>query len=419
MTEQPQPDQHNPYLALQYRDFRLLLGGKFLANLGEQMVAVAVGWQIYALTHSSLALGIVGLVEVVPVILLSLPAGHLVDHANRKGIVLLTKALLALCSLCLGIFTVRHVPVAGYYVILLLMGCCWAYSNPAGGVLVTQTVPESAFSNSAMWSSNSWQLASAIGPALGGLGVALFHGHTQVVYFTDAAMSMGVLALLWQITGQREPAAHESYDLKSLLAGIQFLRDTPILLSAITLDMFAVLLGGATALLPVYAVSILHVGASGLGWLRAMPSIGASLMAIIIAHMPPFRRAGRTLLIAVAGFGICTIIFGVSTSFPLSLLMLLLLGALDNVSVVIRSSLLLLRAPDAMRGRVSAVNSIFVGTSNEMGMFESGMVARLVGPVLSVVVGGIGTVAVVLLCALRFPELRRLTTLEDEVEAAA
>ncbi len=417
MTELPQPERHNPYFALQFKDFRLLLAGKFFANLGEQMVGVAVGWQIYALTHSAFALGMVGLVEVLPVLLLSLPAGHLVDHANRKTIVLVTKALLGLCSLSLGIITVRHLPLVYFYAVLLVMGCCWAYSNPAGGVLVTQTVPENAYSNSAMWSSNSWQLASAIGPALGGFGVALFHGQSQVVYFSDAIMSLFVLMLLSQITERKDAAAHESYDLKSLLAGVQFLRDTPILLSAITLDMFAVLLGGATALLPVYAASILHVGPTGLGWLRAMPSIGASLMAIIIAHLPPFRRAGRTLLIAVAGFGLCTIVFGVSKSYPLSLAMLLLLGALDNVSVVIRSSLLLLRAPDAMRGRVSAVNSIFVGTSNEMGAFESGTAAKLLGPVLSVVVGGIGTIVVVVLCALRFPELVRLTTLEEEAEA--
>ncbi len=413
MTVAP-PEKHNPYLALKFRDFRLLLGGKFLANLGEQMVGVAVGWQIYALTHSSFALGMVGLVEVLPVLLLSLPAGHLVDHANRKSIVLITKVLLALCSLTLGIITVLHLPVVAIYGVLLVMGCCWAYSNPAGGVLVTQTVPEVAFSNSAMWSSNSWQLASAVGPALGGIGLALFHGHAQVVYFADAILSIFVLLLLGQIAGRESAAAHESYDVKSLMAGIHFLRDTPILLSAITLDMFAVLLGGATALLPVYAVSILHVGATGLGWLRAMPSIGASIMAISVAHLPPFRRAGRTLLIAVAGFGVCTIIFGVSKSFPLSLVMLLMLGALDNVSVVVRSSLLLLRAPDAMRGRVSAVNSIFVGTSNEMGAFESGTTARLMGPVLSVVAGGIGTILVVLICAVKFPELRQLTTLYEE-----
>ncbi len=377
------------------------------------MLAVAIGWQVYMLTRSSLALGIVGLVQVLPVIFFSLPAGHLSDHANRKLITLATRAILTLCSVAYGCFAFFHTPVWPIFVFLFLAGMASAYNGPAGSTLIVYTVPEEHFANAATWSSNSWQIASALGPALGGAGIALMHGSTTGIYFADVALSVVVLAMLAAIKGGTEVQQKKSATLQSVLAGIHFLRESPVLLSAITLDMFAVLLGGATALLPVYATKILHVGPVGLGWMRAMPSIGASLMALFIAHRRPFRKAGQAFLWAVAGFGVCTIVFGVSHIYPLSLAMLFIMGALDNISVVVRSTLMLVMAPDEMRGRVSAVNSIFVSSSNELGAFESGLTAWLLGPVLAVAAGGAGTILVVIACALIWPQLRNLGSLQS------
>jgi MFS family permease len=269
-------------------------------------------------------------------------------------------------------------------------------------------VPERLFANAATWESGSWQLAAVLGPALGGFIIALFHG-AALVYGLNAAAALIFVTLLLPLRRRyRVELPAEVTTTGSLLEGVRFLGKSQIILAAITLDLFAVLLGGATTLLPIYARDILHVGPTGLGWLRAAPSIGAVCVSLSIAHIPPFKRAGRTLLLAVAGFGMATFIFGISRSFWLSLLMLFLLGGLDNISVVIRSTLLLTRSPDAMRGRVAAINYIFVGASNELGGFESGLVAQLFGPAVSVAGGGIGTILVVLLVTLLWPEMRRL-----------
>ena len=408
---------HDAYVALRVRDFRFFLAANFLATLGEQMLTVAVGWELYLRTRSTLALGLVGLVQIVPVALLALPAGQIADRYDRRRIVLASQALLAACSLGLTLLSATTGPLPLIYACLFLLGAGMAFSTPANSALVPQVVPSAAFANAATWSSSSWQLAAVLGPALGG-GLIALTGHATGVYLVNAAAALLAVALVAQIRGRRQIVkptgeAPNATDVRSLAAGIQFIRRTQVVLAAITLDLFAVLFGGATTLLPVFAVDILHVGATGLGVLRAAPSVGAVLMALALAHLPPLRRAGRTLLLGVAGFGLATVVFGLSRSFLLSLLMLALLGALDNISVVVRSTLLLTRAPDEVRGRVYAVNGVFVTASNELGGFESGLVAAIFGPVLSVVAGGIGTIVVVGLVALAWPEMRRLGRLHE------
>src|SRR6266581_1388167 len=339
----------------------------FIAGLGEKMIDVAIGWELYERTGSALVLGGVGLALVIPVMLLSLPAGHIIDRFNRKYIVIISQIVLALVSLGLTTLSFTRGSLVLIYSCLVLYGCAAAFNSPAASTLLPQVVAESAFENAATWDSSVGQLASVLGPALGGLLIALLGGAT-FVYAINAE----------------------------------------VILASITLDMFAVLLGGATTLLPIYAKNILHVGPAGLGWLRAALSIGALCMSFAIAHMPPFKKAGRTLLVAVTGFGVATIVFGLSRWFWLSLLMLALLGGFDNISVVIRSTLLMTRTPNALLGRISAINFIFIGASNELGGFESGLVAQFFGPVIAVVGGGIGTVLVVLLVALIWPQMRRL-----------
>lgn len=405
---------HDAYAALRQRDFRFFLAANFLATLGEQMLTIAVGWELYLRTRSTLALGLVGLVQIVPVALLALPAGQLADRYDRRRIVLASQAVMAACSLGLTLLSATTGPLPLVYLCLFLLGAGQAFNNPANSSLVPQVVPSAVFANAATWSSSSWQLAAVLGPAVGG-GLIALTGHATGVYLINAAAALLAVALIAQIRSNRQVVkpAGEATDARSLAAGIQFIRRTQVVLAAITLDLFAVLFGGATTLLPVFAVDILHVGATGLGVLRAVPSIGAVLMALTLAHLPPLRRAGRTLLLAVAGFGVATVVFGLSRSFLLSLLMLGLLGALDNISVVVRSTLLLTRAPDEVRGRVYAVNGVFVTASNELGGFESGLVAAIFGPVLSVVAGGIGTIIVVGLVALAWPEMRRLGRLHE------
>lgn len=377
------------------------------------MVNVAIGWELYERTGSALALGGIGLVQVIPIIVLSLPAGHLVDRFNRKHIVIAAQALLILASLGLMELSLTHGSLLLIYGCLLLIGIAVAFNSPASSTLIPQTVPESIFENAATWESSAWQLAAVLGPALGGFVIALFHSAT-LVYGLNAGTALTFAVLILMIRGERRvERSSEITTLGSLLEGLRFLRSTQVILAAITLDLFAVLLGGATSLLPIYAKDILHAGPTGLGWLRAAPSIGAVCISFFIAHAPPFKKAGRILLCSVAGFGIATFIFGVSRSFWLSLLMLLILGALDSISVIIRSTLLLTRTPDALRGRISAVNYIFVGASNELGGFESGLVAQLFGPIVAVAGGGIGTVLVVLFVALLWPEMRRLGALSE------
>lgn len=402
---------HEPYLALRFQAFRFLFISTFLASIGEQMVGVAIGWELYERTGSALVLGFVGLVQVLPVFVLSLPAGHLADRRNRKYIVLATQILLVIASLGLTVLSYLHGSLLLIYGCLLLIGIASAFGNPASSALMPQAVPTYAYENAATWSSSSWQLAAVLGPALGGFLIAIGHG-AAIVYAlnTVVALLACVLTALLRLKPQ-PPRTSEGTTLQSLAEGLHFLWHSHIILAAITLDMFAVLLGGATTLLPIFARDILHVGPAGLGWLRAAPSIGAVCVSLGLTHLPPFKKAGRTLLLAVAGFGVATVIFGFSRSFWLSLLMLFLLGGFDNISVVIRSTLLLTRTPDELRGRISAVNSLFIGASNQLGGFESGLAAQLFGSIFAVAGGGVGTLLVVLCVALIWPEMRRLGAL--------
>jgi MFS family permease len=404
---------HDPYAALRNRDFRLLLTGRFITAFGNEMLTFAIAWELWLRTHDSFALGMVGLMQVIPVILLSLPAGHVADQYNRKRIVLITELFLALCVLGLGWLSYTQGPLYLIYTLLLGIGIARAFNDPASSTLLPQTVPPHLFTNAATWSTSSWQFASITGPALSGLLIGFLHSVT-FVYIFDALAAITFCVLLTMIKGRQLALAEKSATWKSLVQGFRFMRETKVILAAITLDMFAVLFGGAVALLPIYATDILHVGAQGLGILRAAPAVGALLMAFLLAHLPPMKNAGRTLLLAVTGFGLATIVFGLSTSFLLSIAMLASLGALDNISVVIRGTLLLTQTPDAMRGRISAVNSIFIGISNELGSFESGVAAALLGPILAVVAGGIGTILVVLIVARAWPEMGQLKTLTPE-----
>lgn len=422
-TDKPSHTKTDPYGVLRIRNFRLLFLGSLIASIGQRMLSVAIGWELYARTHSALILGGVGLVMVLPVIFLSLPGGQLADTYNRQRIILISEGVLALISLILAVLSYAQAPIWMIYGCLLLTGCASAFNGPASSAFLSETVPERNFEQAATWFNSSWQLASVIGPALGGFAIAIFQG-TILVYLISALAGLFLIFMISQIRieskqTQQMPRIKKA-SLKELGEGLVFLRHSPVILAAITLDLFAVLFGGATTLLPIFAQDVLKTGPTGLGWLDAAPSIGAICMTLIIAHRPPFQHAGRTLLLAVAGFGVATIVFGFSTSFWLSLLMLFCLGALDNISVIIRSTLMLTWTPNHMRGRVSAVNSLFVASSNQLGGFESGVMAQWLGPMLSVVTGGIGTILVVLAVAGIWPQMRQLKTLSaPESEQAA
>jgi MFS family permease len=406
-----QIERHDPYAPLRYRDYQLLLIGRFIGSFASEMLSFAIGWELWLRTHQAFALGMVGLVQVIPVLLLSLPAGHVADQNDRKRIVIITEIFMALCVGGLAWLSFTQGSLTLIYICLLGMGIARAFSDPASSTLLPQTIPPELFSRAATWNSSVWQFASITGPALAGLLVGFFNSVTFIYVFNVLA-ALTFCILITFIKGRQLALAQKSATLDSVKEGLRFMRNTKVILAAITLDMFAVLFGGAVALLPIYATDILKVGAQGLGIMRAAPSIGALLMAFALAHLPPMKKAGPTLLLAVTGFGVATIIFGLSTNLLLSILMLATLGGLDNISVVIRSTLLLTQTPDEMRGRISAVNSIFIGVSNELGSFESGFAAALFGPIIAVVAGGIGTIIVVLAISKIWPEMAQLQTLD-------
>jgi len=404
-------ERHDPYAPLRFRDYRLLLTGRFISTFANEMLTFAIGWELWLRTHSALALGMVGLVQVIPVLLLSLPAGHVADQYNRRRLVIVTELAIALCVIGLAWLSFTKGSLVLIYLCLLGIGIARAFNDPAASTLVPETIPPELFSRAMTWSSGVWHFASIAGPALAGLLVGFFKSVT-FIYVFEAAAAFIYCVLISFIRGRQLALAERSATLESVREGLRFMRRTKVILAAITLDMFAVMFGGAVALLPIYATDILKVGPPGLGILRAAPSVGALLMAVILAYLPPMKNAGRTLFLAVSGFGVATIIFGLSTWFWLSVLMLAALGGLDNISVVIRGTLLLTQTPDEMRGRVSAVNSIFIGVSNELGGFESGFAAALFGPIIAVVAGGIGTILIVFAIARIFPEMGQLKTLD-------
>lgn len=404
---------HDPYAPLRLREYRLYLFGNLAISIGSNMQSVAVGWELYERTGSAMALAWVGLVQALPIILLALPSGQLADRLDRRWIVLVGVLVMAMASLGLAITSHARGPIGWMYAMLLLGAMGRAFFWPASQALLPQLVPNDVFSSAVTWRSTSYQLASVLGPALGGFMIGLQKA-TMGVYLVDAGMALVNCCCVAAITARPVTQLTETASLKTVLAGFRYVLNDGLILAAITLDLFAVLLGGATALLPIYAKDILRVGPTGLGWLRAAPAVGAICMAVTLSHLPPLRQAGRALLLAVLVFGIVTIVFGLSSSFWLSLLMLAACGAADNISVVVRHSLVQLRTPNEMRGRVSAVNSVFISASNELGEFESGTVARFFGPVASVVSGGVGTIVVVALTAWMWPGIRRLGKLHEQ-----
>jgi len=370
------------------------------------MLTVAVGWELYELTHSALNLGLVGLTQMIPMVLFTLPAGHIADNYNRKTLIVLTTFVVACASLGLTLISARHADVFWIYLCLFVSGTARTFLWPASSAFLPQLVSRKNFSKAVTWSSGSFHLSAVTGPALGGALIALTH-RASTVYAINTVAALICLTLITLVRQHHAVAVKERMTLANLIAGFRFVFDNPIILGTITLDMFAVLLGGATALLPVYAKDILRAGPSGLGILQTALPAGSLLCSLILAHRPPMQKAGRALIQAVTIFGLATIVFGLSKWFWLSFAMLFVCGAVDNISVVVRHTLVQLLTPDEKRGRVSAVNSLFIGTSNELGGFESGMVAHWLGPVLSVVTGGVGTILVVVAVALIWPEVRR------------
>jgi MFS family permease len=405
------PQKSDPYASLRFPDFRRFITGHFLASIGSQMQTVAIGWYLYERTDSALALGMVGLAQVLPIILLTLPAGHLADRHDRKRLLMMTVA--AQCLISLGLAAVSHAngAITLLYALLVANGMARAVLAPARDSLGPQLLPVELLSNGATWRSGLFQLSAVLGPAGAGLTIGISRSATPAFLITAAVLALFVLLLI-PIQPRAYVASKRGVTWENLLAGVHFIRAQRILIATITLDLFAVLLGGATMLLPVFAKDILHVGPRGLGWLMAAPSIGAMIVTIPLARKP-MQRAGRALLWAVTGFSIATIAFGLSRSFPLSLLLLALIGGFDMVSVVIRSTLVQVLTPDELRGRVGAINALFIGTSNELGGFESGAAAALLGPVRAVVYGGIGSILVVGAVAKVWPEVRRFGALVE------
>ena len=402
---------HDPYAVLRNRDVVLYLVGRLVASLGQQMLTVAVGWELYERTHSALALSLVGLTQMLPIVLFTLPAGHVADNHERKRIIVLANFVIACASLGLTFISALGANAFWIYFCLFAAGTARTFLWPASSAFLPQLVSRRDFARAVTWSSGSFQLSSVAGPAAGGALIALTH-HAAPVYAFNAAAALICLTLISFVRRRQTVAAKEKMTARNLVVGFRFVFGSPIILGTITLDLFAVLLGGATALLPVYAKDILKAGPSGLGLLQAALPMGSLLCALILAHRPPLQKAGRAMLLAVAGFGVATIAFGCSRWFWLSFLMLFVCGSMDNISIVVRHTLVQLLTPDEKRGRVSAVNSLFIGTSNELGGFESGLVAYLVGPVFSVVLGGIGTILVVLAVAVLWPGVRKYGRLD-------
>ena len=393
-------------VAFTYPDFVLYQLARFLVVSSMEMQSVAVGWQVYELTRRPLDLGLVGLAQFLPGILLFLVSGHAADRFERRRLILICQIAFAICSTLLLTITVRG-PHSVYpiYVVLVLLGVVRSFNGPAGQAFLPQLVAEEHFPNAVAWAATIFQTATIFGPIIGGVVYAASRG-PSAVYGAAVVTSLLAAVATSRIHPRRPPAHREPPSLKTVLAGFHYIWHKKLILGSISLDLFAVLLGGAVALLPVYAKEILETGPWGLGLLRGAPGVGAAAMAILLAYRPIRRRAGVTMLWCVAGFGVFTIVFGLSRNLYISLLSLLLLGASDMVSVVIRNTLVQVATPDEMRGRVSAVNMLFIGASNEFGQFESGITAHWFGTVPAVVLGGVGTLIVIASWSWLFPELR-------------
>src|SRR5450756_1340273 len=407
-------------VAFTYPNFVSYTLARFFVVVSLEMQSVAVGWQVYEITKRPLDLGYVGLAQFLPGFALFLFAGHAADLFDRRKLLMWCYGGFALCSaLLLAISWRAPRSVHSIYVVLVLLGIFRSFNWPASRALLPQLVPEEHFANAVAWNASTFQIATIAGPAIGGIAYALFRG-PEAVY--AIAVTVSILSTILTLRIHPQPTSPEKelaervaervtekepVSLRTVLAGFRFIWEKKLILGSISLDMFAVLLGGAVALLPVYARTILHTGPWGLGLLRSAPGVGAALMAIVVAHRPIRRRAGLTMLLCVAAFGALTIVFGISTSLILSLAALFLIGASDMVSVIIRATLVQVATPDEMRGRVNAVDMLFIGVSNELGEFESGLTAQWFGTVPAVVLGGVGTLLVIATWAWLFPELRQ------------
>ena len=405
-------DKHDPFAVLKVKEFNFFLTNKFFFMLGIQMQSVIVGWQIYALTKDVFALGMIGLTEAIPFIIVSLFSGHIADNFDRKRIILFFTFFLILATGILYYFTLDTSVVLSKYgafpifIIIGLIGVIRGFLSAAFPSIMSQIIPRKLYSNAATWNSTIWHVASVLGPASAGLFISINYSTAYVVDLCLIVISF--LAFLF-IKSKPIPKKEKIESLyESLSAGIKFVFKNQLILGALSLDLFAVLFGGAIALLPAFADKILHVGAEELGFLRAAPAVGAVIMAMVLAYKPLGYDAGRNLFISVGLFGLATILFGLCNNFYWALFFLFLTGAFDNVSVVIRHTILQLSTPDEMRGRVSAVNGIFIGSSNEIGAFESGTTARFFGLKPSIVLGGVLTIGVVLIIAKLTPKLRKL-----------
>jgi MFS family permease len=403
-------------VAFSYPAFTLYEVARFFIVAALEMQSVAVGWQIYEITHRPLDLGYVGLAQFLPGIILFLVSGHAADRFNRLKLMIGCLAGFALCSLLLLIISLSHYRSIGpIYAVIVLLGVVRSFNGPVGRALLPQLVREEHFPNAVAWHSTIFQAATILGPSMGGIIYALFRG-PSAVYAASLVSALIAAVATTQVRIESPARVREPMNLKTVLAGISYIWNHKIVLGSISLDLFAVLLGGAVALLPVYAREILHTGPWGLGILRSAPAVGAASMAILIAHRPLKSRVGVTMLGCVGAFGAFTIIFGLSRSLIVSLVALVFVGASDMVSVVIRATLVQIATPDAMRGRVNAVDMIFIGASNELGQFESGLTAHWFGTVRSVVLGGVGTLLVTGLWAWFFPVLRKTQTLLPDRE---
>jgi MFS family permease len=411
---------NDPYAALRFKEFRVFLVVRFSMVFAWTMQFVVIEWEVYSLTKDPFSLGIIGLMEVIPAVAMALFAGHVVDQNEKKG--LLVKCILGFSIISLGLFFVTWKDVTSQmskdyilyiiYFLVFLGGVVRAFIGPTIFSLFSLLVPKRIYPNAATWSSSIWQMGAVIGPAVGGFAIHLIGVNNSM--FLIVGFSVIALVALSQIP--KKPILNPNIGepiMRSLKEGVKFVMSTKVILGALTLDMFAVLFGGAMALLPIYAQDILHVGSQGFGVLRAAPAVGALIIMFTSAHFPLTKNAGLKLLGAIFVFGVCIIVFGLSTSFWISVIALFLSGAADGISMVIRQTILQLRTPDAMRGRVASVNSIFVGSSNELGAFESGLTAKLMGTVTAVVFGGVMTIVTVVSTGLISPAFRKLDLQED------
>jgi MFS family permease len=412
--------------AFKSRDFRLYQSARLMVILGAEAQSVAVAWQVYAITHSALDLGYTGLALFLPGLFVMLAAGHAADRYDRRNIILLCYGLQAVCTaallwLSLSATALRGGRIWPIYTVLVGIGLGRAFSGPAASAMLPSLVPKEHFVNAVTWGATVYQIANMAGPAVGGLlftlpladGAAAWGG-APIVYGFTLVMLLGFIVLVSMIRAKMVMTDKKAFSMKTVLAGLEYVWHAKLLLGSISLDLFAVLLGGAVALLPIFATDILHAGPRGLGLLRAMPSVGALIVSLTMVLRPIKRRAGVMMLTCVGVFGAATVVFGLSKSIWLSSVALILVGASDMVSVVIRSSILQLATPPEMRGRVSAVNWLFIGASNEFGEFESGLTAHWWGAVRAVVIGGIGSMLVTASAAGLFPKLRRADALTAE-----